>query len=259
MVMRKSPRVFQFAAVKLLLIATAGWLAVACDGVRWAGPLDIDQLPGGFYSGSFTSTVIQPSPARPVTGIISEGFDAQFLLANEYYAGFVAVSGMSLTATLTEYSGRQGVFVGFDGTSTVSLDGEVTERDGMFGTYTGDDDEGRFALTYSVAYEEGSSLDRLAGIWSYSQASSGGAVYTITLELDDGGQLFGTDTAGCVFSGQLTIIDARYAAYRAAINVSMCDQVDGDYTGLVFYPDSGFLTIGTDNGEFAFTTQLERL
>ena len=125
--MRKPLRVFQFAAVNLLLIATAGWLAVACDGVRWAGPLDIDQLPGGFYSGSFTSTVIQPSPARAATGIVSEGFDAQFLVANEHYAGFVAVSGMALSGTLTEYSGRQGAFVGFDGTSTISLDGEVTE------------------------------------------------------------------------------------------------------------------------------------
>lgn len=257
--MRKPLRVFQFAAVNLLLIATAGWLAVACDGVRWAGPLDIDQLPGGFYSGSFTSTVIQPSPARAATGIVSEGFDAQFLVANEHYAGFVAVSGMSLSGTFTEYSGRQGAFVGFDGTSTISLDGEVTERDGMSGTYTGDVDEGRFALTYNAAYEEGSSLDRLSGIWSYSEASSGGAVYTITLEFDDGGQLFGTDTAGCVFSGQMTIIDARYAAYRATVNVSTCAEADGDYTGLVFYPNAGFLTIGTDNGLLAFATQLQRL
>ena len=257
--MRNSLCTIQFAAVKLLLIATAGWLVVACDGARWAGPLDIDQLPGGFYSGSFTSTVVQPSPARAVTGIISEGFDAQLLVANDHYAGFVAVSSNSLSGTLTEYSGRQGVFVGFDGTSTISLDGEVTERDGMFGTYTGDVDEGRFALTYNAAYEEGSSLDQLSGIWSHSQASSGGAVYTITLEVDGGGQVFGTDTAGCVFSGQLTIIDARFAAYRAAINVSMCDAVDGDYTGLVFYPNAGLLTIGTDNGLFAFATQLQRL
>ena len=108
-------------------------------------------------------------------------------------------------------------------------------------------------------YEEGSSLDRLSGIWSRSETSSGGAVYTITLDIDDGGQLFGTDTAGCVFSGQLTIIDVRYAAYRASINVSACGEVDGDYTGLVFYPNADFLMIGTDNGQFAFATQLQRV
>ena len=250
---------FQSAAVYLLAMAAVGLLAAACDGVGWTGPMDTDQSPGGFYTGSFTSTVTQPSPSRAATGIISEDFDAQMLFAHQHYAGFVAVDAISLSGNLTEYRGRQGVFVGFDGSSAISLDGEVTERDGMFGTYAGDDDEGRFALTYNAAYEEGSTLDRLSGIWSVSESSSGGAVYTITLEIDDGGQLFGSDTAGCVFSGQLTIIDARYAAYRAAISVSTCGAVDGDYAGLVFYSNAGFLTIGTDNGQFAFATQLSRL
>lgn len=250
---------FLFAAIQLLVITTAGLLAIACDGVRWAGPLDIDQLPGGFYTGSFTSTVTQPSPSRQATGIISEEFDAHFLLANEHYAGFVTVNGVSLSGNLTEYRGRQGVFVGFDGLSSVAFDGELAERDGMSGTYTGDGVGGRFALTYGGVYEEGSSLDRLSGIWSFSQSSSGGAVYTVTLEIDDTGQLFGSDTAGCIFSGQLTIIDVRYAAYRAAISVSMCGEVDGDFKGLIFYPNTGFLSIGTDNGQFAFATQLNRL
>lgn len=246
-------------ATPLLAMTAAGLLAAACDGVRWTGPLAIDQLPGGFYLGSFTSTVIQPSPSRETTGMVSEAFDAHFLLADQHYAGSVGVDGKSLSGNLIEYRGRQGVFVGFDGLSAISVDGEVTQRDGMSGTYAGDGVEGRFALSYSGAYEEGSSLDRLSGIWSRSESSSGGAVYTLTLEIDDGGQLFGTDTAGCVFNGQLSIIDVRYAAYRASISVSMCGEVDGDYTGLVFYPNAGFLTIATDNGQFAFATQLQHL
>ena len=221
-----------------------------------------DQSPSGIFSGSFTSTDVQPAPNRQATGMISEDFDAHFLLGYEHYAGIVAVDGDVLSGSLIEYRGRQGVFRGFDGRSTVSLDGEVTERDGMFGTYEGDDAEGRFALTYSAGYEDGSSLEQLSGIWSYSEASSGGGVYTLTLEVDEIGTLFATDTAGCIFSGQLAIIDDRYALYRAEISVAKCGAVNGQYAGLAFISDTGIsdlLYIGTDSGEFACVIGVERL
>ena len=253
---------FLSAAIALLVMTTAGIFLTACNDAEWTGPSDDDQSPSGFYTGSFTSTVTSPSPSRQAIGIISEAFDTHVLLANQHYAGNVAVDDIDLSGNLVEYRGRQGVFLGFDGLARVSLVGEITERDGMFGTYAGEGAEGRFALTYNVAYEDGSSLDLLSGLWTYSQASSGGAVYMLTLELDDSGQLFGSDTAGCVFSGQLNLIDDRYSAYRASISVSTCGDVDGDYSGLAFYPSATaaeFLYLGTDNGQFALATQLGRL
>ncbi len=252
----------KFAVANLVVITVAGLLVVACDGIGWTGQRVIHESPSGFYLGAFISTATQPSPNREAIGIISEEFDAHVLLSDQHYAGIVAVDGTTLSGTLTEYRGRQGVFLGFDGISTISLNGEVSERDGMFGNYSGEDDEGRFALTYSDAYEDGSSLDLLTGIWSYSQASSGGAIYTITLDLDDSGRLFASDTAGCIFGGQLAIFDARFCAYSAAISVSSCGEVDGEYSGLVFYPIGGaadLLYLGTDNGLFAFANQFQRL
>ncbi len=252
----------QSVVVSLLVTTTAAVFVIACDDASWTGLSGDYQSPDGFYSGSFTSTLTTPAPSRPAIGIISKEFSANFLLADQHYAGIVIADGSALTGSLIEYRGRQGVFLGFDGLSTLSLDGEVTERDGMFGTYAGEGAEGRFALTYSPAYEDGSSLDLLSGLWTYSQSSSGGAVYTITVELDDSGQLFGSDTAGCVFNGQLDLIDDRYSAYSAAISVSSCGEVNGDYSGLVFYPSAGatdFLYLGTDNGQFAFAVQLGRL
>ena len=234
----------------------------ACDGTGWWGQLDLDQLPSGTYSGSFTSTLTQPSPDRQAIGMISEEFEAHFLLVDQHYAGAVAVDGAVLSGNMIEYRGRQGVFLGFDGLSTISLDGEVNEREGMSGTYSGEGAEGRFALTYSGGYEDGSSFDRLSGIWTYSESSSGGAVYTITLELDGNGRLFGSDTAGCIFSAQLRIIDERYSVYSAAITVSMCGDASGDYSGLALYPDAGavdMLYVGADNGQFACAIQVERL
>lgn len=258
--MRTSLQGISPAARNLLTLAIFGLSVAACDGTAWTGPIGVDQSPSGIYTGSFTSTVTQPSPARQAIGVVSEDFDANFLLAQQHYAGILVVDGISLSGVLIEYSGRQGVFNGFDGLTTVSIDGEVTERDSMFGTYAGDTAEGWFSLAYSETYEEGAPLELLAGIWSYSESSSGGGVYTITVEIDGGGRLFATDTAGCVFSGQLTAIDDRYSAYRVAINVSVCGEVDGDYSGLAFYQSANeVLHIGSDNGQFALAVQLGRL
>lgn len=253
---------FPLAAARLFITITAALVVPACDGIHWTGPRVADQSPSGIFSGSFTSTDVQPAPNRQVVGMVSEDFDAHFLLGYEHYAGMVAVDGDALSGSLIEYRGRQGLFLGFDGLSTISLDGEVTARDGMFGTYAGDDAEGRFALTYRAAYGDGSSLERLSGMWSYSEASSGGAVYTITLEIDGNGQMFATDTAGCVFSGQMTLIDDRYSVYRAGISVTDCGAVNGEYGGLAFIEDTGnadFLYVGTDSGQFACAFQVRRL
>jgi len=258
--MRKSLHGCSPAALNALVLTATGLSIAACDGVSWVGPIVVDQSPGGIYTGSFTSTVLQPSPARQTIGVVSEDFDANFLLADQHYAGNLAVDGISLSGVLVEYSGRQGVFIGFGGLTTVSIDGEVTERDGMFGTYAGDTAEGRFSLAYSETYEEGTPDELLSGIWSYNESSAGGGVYTITVEIDGAGQVFATDTAGCVFSGQLTAIDDRFSAYRVAVNVSACGETDGDYSGLAFYESANeVLYIGTDNGQFALAVQLGRL
>lgn len=247
-------------ASRLSMLAVTGLSVAACDGIAWTGPDGVDQSPGGIYIGSFTSTVTQPSPARQAIGAVSEDFDAHFLLAQQHYSGTLVVDGVSLSGVLIEYNGRQGIFVGFDGSTAVSLEGEVTARDGMFGIYTGDATEGRFALEYSEIYEEGTPLGQLSGIWSHSQSSSGGGVYTITVEIDGSGQLFATDTAGCVFSGQLTAIDDRYSAYRVAADVSACGAVNGAYNGLAFYESANeVLHIGADSGVFAVAVQLGRL
>ena len=259
--MRQSHHSLQFAVARLLSIAISGFLVAACDGVGWPAVRSADQSPAGVYNGSFTSTVTDPSPARQAIGFISEDFDGHFLLADQHYAGIVAVDGIALSGSLVEYRGRQGVFIGFDGRSTISLDGEVDQRAGASGTYAGENAAGRFGLTYNSVYEEGSSLDQLLGLTSYNESSSSGAVYTMTLQLDDNGELFGSDTSGCIFNGRLSIIDDRYSVYRAAVTVSACGEVDGDYNGLAFHagttaPD--VLYLGTDSGQFAFRIALGR-
>lgn len=100
---------FKITVANLVVITAAGLLVAACDGIGWTGQRVIHESPSGFYRGPFTSTATQPSPNREAIGIISEEFDAHFLLSDQHYAGIVAVDGNTLSGTLTtvdgEYSG----------------------------------------------------------------------------------------------------------------------------------------------------------
>jgi len=249
----------------ILLCST---LLVSCgDGgtISLTRPVPVVNSPSGIWAGSFTSTT--NGAIHPVTGVVSESNEAQFVataMAERHYSGVVAVDGETLTGTLNTYLGREGPFLGFDGVQSIMLDGTVAERSGMFGDYTGDEDGGRFNLDYSANYETGSSLDSTSGIWNYSEASAGGALYTVTLDIDDNGTLFGTDTGGCVYSGQLTLIDDRFNSYQAEFNISSCITKNGDYVGLAFLTSIGGgqlnqLVLGVSKPNRAFAALLRKL
>jgi len=191
-----------------------------------------------------------------VAGAIDEDNRLHLMIqdGSSQYGGVVSVDEDALTGTLTEYLGARARFFGFDGVRSITLDGTVIERDRLFGDYTGDD-EGIFALDYVDTYENASSLDLTIGIWTFNLSSSGGPVYDITLDIDPDGLIFGTDTNGCVFSGSLGIIDARYSVYRSIVTMSSCDSLDGEYAGLAYLGNLG-LSLFFANDSYAFSTIL---
>lgn len=221
-----------------------------------------DESPSGIYlQGEFTSTVTGLPVAHQVTAIISESYDTQIVSADLHYAGTVDTDRDVLTGTLTQYLGSRGPFWGFEGIRQLKLDGTV-DSTGIFGDYTGDDDRGRFNLVYSSLYERRSSLAAIAGVWTFSQASSAADVYTVTFTIDGNGELFGSDTTGCVFNGRINIIDDQYNAYRATAGISSCGEADGDYTGLAYLSDiagtlNNQLTYSISNESYAFRVVLQ--
>ncbi len=252
----------------LAALSALGILSIIATG----GSSDLPQLaptppppplsPAGIYVGQITSTATGLPIARSVSGVISETLDAQFFGTEWHYAGSVESNDAALTGSLTEYLGRQGRFFGVDGTQSVTLDGSIDET-GLSGDYSGTDDEGRFNLSYLTLYERVSSPELPAGVWSFSLPAAGGSVYTISLTIGDSGEVFGTDTPGCVFSGQLSIIDADRNAYGATINIELCDQFNGDYAGLAYLSDfvgdeNNQLTLAISNAEFAFSAQFSK-
>lgn len=256
---RRISRLLASRVIGLTLVLFLGLLTLigSGGGSGFDLPLAFDQSPAGIYFGFFTSTTAGPNQ---VLGIISEDFDAQFFSSQLHYAGNVAVDGDTLTGTLTDYRGSRNAFFGFGGVSSITLEGSVATAGGMFGEYTGTNDEGRFNLDYLDSYERASSLDLLAGVWTYSLASSGGGVYVVTFDIAADGIIFGSDTDGCVFNGELRVIDDRYNAYRAVMSISSCNDVVGDYSGLASFSDEPAgpdrLDLAINNARFAFRAPL---
>ena len=194
----------------------------------------------------------------PVDVIISRTGEARFLFFSSssipmlypQLAGNVDVVVDKFTASLKTYSD------GNAQTSSAALDGTVVIKDNITGDYTWGQDFGRFVLNYSPLYEDPSALSKLEGIWSFSQASSGGGIFTFTLTIDSDGTVFGSNTAGCVYNGTFNIVDARYNVYSLSLEASLCGDLDGVYDGLASLFETGFdrsLMFGTSNQEHSLS------
>ena len=259
--------------IKLILVSSfvvlLGAFEVSCDSnsLRFSGPFPVEhESPSGIYFGQITTTVGANPVSIDVTGIVSEQGDVQLLLpidAQRHYAGMVQVDGTSLSGALTEYRGAEGRFLGIDEIAAATLDGTVSTADSLVGDYSSTLDEGRFTLGYLLSYETDSSLDLMVGVWTLDLAAAGGGVYTVTWDIDANGVIFGTDTNGCVFEGNVSLIDTRYNAYRIAVDVTFCGAINGEYSGLAYLeavggPDLNWMSVSVSNRVFAFATILQK-
>ncbi len=69
--------------------------------------------------------------------------------------------------------------------------------------------------------------------------------------------MFGTDTLGCVFVGNIGTEDPLLNAYTVSVQVNACGYLDGAYSGLAFLSSIGGqvldrLTLGMANDVFAY-------
>lgn len=252
--------------IAVLVVLGFGLALASCGGSdsSWAPPTPVAPSPAGLWMGSFTSTT--DGGFHQSIGLISENRDAQFLVAaisGRHMSGQLTTDGDWLTGTLNVFLGREGPFFGFGGVQSILLDGTVEDKNGLFGNYSGDEDAGRFNLNYISLYEDESSLSRVAGVWVFSEAAAGGALYTVTLDIDGNGNIFGTDTGGCVYSGGISLIDARFNGYQVTFNVTECLRKNGDYSGLSWMSsiDGGqdnLLTLTLSNSSRAFAATMQK-
>ncbi len=107
-------------------------------------------------------------------------------------------------------------------------------------------DTGALTIAYDELYDQSSSLSITQGNWIYTDRDE----LTTSLTIDEGGEISGGDSDGCVYSGEASIIDSKFNAYHIAVNISECGSTSGEYEG-VSYIDDGVLTVQIANPQYA--------
>lgn len=197
----------------------------------------------GIWGGTFTSNV--EGKTYNILGVIAENGEARFLSdEGAQFSGNVSVSGSTLTSTVTAFAPPGYVFVNGSTYGTVRFTGTVKTKNSLTGTYSGVGDTGTFTLTYDVTYERGSSLSSVSGNWSNSDPSG----YSQNVTVNANGTFTGNNSSGCTFSGNVTIINPSYDAYRLDnVRIGSCGAFNGTYTGLGVLWDNS-----TTNDTFTF-------
>ena len=249
--------------MKKILIAlgiSAG--LVACGGVTYPErPPTADPIIGGIWFGyNFTDQV---GDSREFVGIATEDGTFRFLeLATQVqfvgtvtFDGEVALgSGVAIAAAGASWSDTSTV-------SALDISGFVVERESMQGDWSlAAGETGNYWLLFDSVYFKDSSLDLTAGVWTMVD-DTGAETGTLTIEVD--GSLSGQDIAGCLYSGNLAIIDMQYDVYDVSVTISNCGDTDGVYTGFGALGDdlelNDSMVLITDDGSRSFAASMMRL
>lgn len=257
--------------VSIAIAALQGGLIVSCgdttSDARWHGPFPVVlRSPAGIYSGSITSTGEPQAGSIAVSGIVSQDEMLQLVFpidARRHLAGPVQADGSSFDATLLQYLGRYGRFFGIDGVEEITMGGTITYDTSIVGTYSGTTDTGSITLEYQSLYETGSSTALATGVWTSQEDPAGDDTYAVNWSIDSDGEIFGTDSIACAFSGHIGTPDSHFNEYAVTVDVSLCGELNGRYRGLAFLqasvdPDPDRLTIGVSNPAYAFAVVMEK-
>lgn len=112
---------------------------------------------------------------------------------------------------------------------TASMSGNYVGRDSISGDYSASTGAtGSVSLSYvPEIYERPASLDLVSGSWRVNNLST-----PTTVTFDQNGDIFGTDSNGCVFSGGVTIPDKSRNLYKVNLRIESCGEYNGAYSGL---------------------------
>lgn len=236
-------------------VSTDDTLTVAISNSVISIPGELSRASQASASGIWNGFLVSPiSGVLQVLGLISEDNEMRFInQAGTQLSGTADVNGNFLMTDMLAFAPLGQVFP--DGTSggLVNVRGVVSDQIALDGTFFGVGDVGTFDLTYDPIYERDSSLDRIQGSWSLTDATG----LTLVINIDASGGLLGTNSIGCGYAGDVSLIDSNVNAYRAALDVTFCGAFNGAYTGLATLIDSAALNdtlvFGVSNANVSVT------
>lgn len=196
---------------------------------------------GGIWEGTIFNQSIGSS--WQIIGLSLDTGESRFIdeFGTQYVANFT-VNGTSFSGTFFGVAPLGETFIDGSVVATGNMSGTISERNRISGSYTvSTGEQGSLDLFYNSTYERDSSLSLMAGTW----IDTDGDPFTV----DAQGQIFGQDSMGCVYTGQVAIINGDHNAYRVQLNVSSCGAFNGIYSGLGVLDD---YQVASDNRQFIF-------
>ena len=188
--------------------------------------LQCSEIPNaGIYQGNFYSNLT--GEAIPGQAVISPD-------------GKIAVFSFDAMAGMGNWSSNGAAFSGsgtavsadpdFTFNSNFTMSGQISAEYRVVGTYNvSGGDYGTFDFfALPALYRRGISLQAISGNYSAENLVSGA---TGSVSITASGGLNGSDSFGCKYSGQLTILDTEFNVYKVSVNVSGCGVSNGQYTG----------------------------
>lgn len=172
----------------------------------------------GVWEGTVTESGVG---TYAVTGLITGSQLRVFSLhGGPVFAGTFSITYDNLTATTTHYTDAIA-------TASGSLTATVATRNWISGAYTlADGDSASLDLTYAPLTSRDSSLSVTDANWFVTDG-----IYSMSLAIDATGAISGSDSDGCVYTGQVNIIDPHINIYGIAITASSCGAANGTYSG----------------------------
>jgi hypothetical protein len=146
-------------------------------------------------------------------------------------------------------------------------EGVFVPKNYISAAYTWGEEAGDFYLNYSELNRGIPGMDNLEGLWGIvigfaSDDSSSFQNLVVTLTIYSDGSAFGSDTSGCTYSGQFSVVGIQYNFYNLALELSSCGERDGQYDGLAFVgpccgsePSGQLLRFGTSNEDRSFNAR----
>jgi hypothetical protein len=201
----------------LVLLLSMLALSAGCGGGGGGGAANPppNASPGGIWAGT-------SSTGGTILGLVTETGEFHFLQDDGIqYFGTVSTSQNAISANFTGVTQIGTALVDGSTSGTGTLSGTVQERRSMSGNSTfrtalGNSTTSTITLTYDNLYERDSSLGMIAG--NYRDTATNAVI-----NVNGNGVVFSQDAVtGCIVNGTISIIDARYNAYRVQYSFSSC-------------------------------------
>jgi len=212
----------------------------------------------GLYQGNFYSETF----GRVIPGWAAIAPNGEFAAVS--FEAMAGVGTWSVRGTTFQGSGTAvSADPDFTFSSSLSLSGETSPGYRMIGNYrVSGGDRGTFEMfAVPALYRRGISLSDISGSYTAQNLVTG---FRGNASITQSGRISGSDSFGCVYGGQITILDPSFNLFEATVTVSQCGVSDGTYQGygaqIDYYQleDGRALRLIGTNGKYAGVFDLYR-